>query len=908
MYNRYFDNIMKKNCLIFLVFFVLILNNQLIAQEKIWSKVKRSSISSLDVQKKELPKKYNIYQLKIDRLQKDLLQISNQQTMQKIQFPDENGKLMTYEIRETNVMHPNLAKRYPNNRSFVGQGVTDKSKKIRFSLNELGLHAMLIDKNRRILYVDPYSYDKKNYIFYLRKDMDSENFQFSCFTKQAVSYKKTILVAKSIDDKKLRTYRLALASTGEYSEYHINAVGMQGGTDAQKKAVVLAAMTTAITRVNDVYENDLAVSLQLIANNDALIYLDGATDPYTNDDGSAMLVENQSTCDNVIGSSNYDIGHVFSTGGGGIASLSSACTSSKAQGVTGSSNPTSDYFYFDFVAHELGHQFGANHTFNGDQGSCAGNNRNDPTAVEPGSGTTLMAYAGICAPQNVQSHSDFYFHTVSIDEIWTNISIGNSSTCGIKTNISTNNNVPIANAGNDIIIPKSTPYILKGQGSDADGDPISFCWEQIDNEITNIPPSETATSGALYRSQNPTEDSKRYLPLLSTVVQGEVSSTWEVTPSVAREMNFRLTVRDNNTVAGQIASDEMKVTVSGSAGPFAITSQNSTGLVWTKNSQQIITWDIAGTTSNGINVSNVNILLSTDGGKTFTTPLASNTPNDGTQSINVPNTSASKCFVMVEAVGHFFYTVNLKSFSIGEFTEVCNDYIATDIPVSIPDNNLNGATSSISVTDNSVIEALTVAVKINHFWVHDLTLTLVSPTGRTVELLSKQCFGANADIDAVFDDAGAIIICESTPPTIFGTIKPTQELSSLIGDNSTGTWKLKVVDGGEADTGTIESWSLNICSSEEVIGIDKYAFKNFKVFPNPSDGVFKVEFTSKELGDTEIQIFDLLGRKVFKKSFKNNQTSFSESIDLKHISSGFYLLKVQRGKSISSKKVRINKR
>ncbi|MEN8123494.1 MAG: reprolysin-like metallopeptidase [Bacteroidota bacterium] len=899
---------MKKNCVTLLVFFVLIINSQLIAQEKIWSKINRSSVPSIEVQKKELPKKFQIYQLEIESLQKDLLRIFDQQTTKNIQFPDENGKMEVYQVRATNVMHPDLAKRYPNNRSFVGHSVEDRSKKIRFSLNELGLHAMLVDNNRKVLYVDPYSYDKKKYIFYLRKDMNSENFQLSCFTKQALSHKKTIIAAKSVDDKKLRTYRLALASTGEYSDYHINAAGMQSGTEAQKKAVVLAAMTTAITRVNDIYENDLAVSLQLIGNNDALIFLDSATDPYTNDDGSAMLNENQTTCDNTIGSSNYDIGHVFSTGGGGIAALASACTSSKARGVTGSANPTGDYFYFDFVAHEMGHQFGANHTFNSEKESCGGNNRNDPTAVEPGSGTTLMAYAGICAPDNVQSHSDFYFHAVSIDEIWTNISTGNSSTCGTKTSISTNNNVPIANAGNDIIIPISTPYILKGQGSDADGDPISFCWEQIDNEITDVPPSETATSGALYRSKNPTEDSKRYMPLLSTVVQGSISSTWEVTPSVAREMNFRLTVRDNNTVAGQIASDEMKITVTNSAGPFVITSQNSADLAWTKNTQETITWDVAGTSANGINVSHVNILLSTDGGKTFTTSLVSNTPNDGTQSINVPNISASKCFVMVEAVGNFFYSVNLQSFSIGEFNEVCNDYIVsdTDVPLSIPDNDLNGVISSISVADNSIIEAITVSVKVNHTFVHDLTLTLESPTGKMVELLSKQCFGTNADIDAVFDDSGVAVSCKITAPTITGTIKPTQELSNLIGENSAGSWKLKIVDSAAEDIGEIESWSLNICTSEEVVGINNYAFNNFKVFPNPSDGVFKVEFTSKELGDTEIQLFDLLGRKVFKKVFKNNQTSFSESIDLKYISSGFYLLKVQRGKSISSKKIRIN--
>ena len=661
-------------------------------------------------------------------------------------------------------------------------------------------------------------------------------------------------------------------------------------------------MTIAMTRVNAIFENDLAITMELVDNTN-IIFLDPDIDPYTNSNGSAMLTQNQTTCDNFIGSSNYDIGHVFSTGRGGVASLARVCVStSKARGVTGSPSPVGDNFYFDFVAHEMGHQFGANHSFNGDEGFCTGANRNDDTAVEPGSGSTLMAYAGFCAPQNVQSHSDLYFHIVSIDEIWTNITSGNSS-CGIATNLNSNLFVPTANAGNDFIVPKSTAYLLKGQGSDADNDPITFSWEQIDNEITAVPPSETSTSGALYRSVNPTTDPNRSMPDLNILINGDISSTWEVTPSVAREMNFKLTVRDNNMEAGQIASDDLKVTVTDAAGPFIITSQNTDNLVWSKNTNEIITWDVAGTTGNGVNTSMVNILLSTDGGKTFSTVLASNTANNGNASISVPNITAPKCFVKVEAIGNFFYALNQKSFSIGEFNQVCNVFDAIDTPLDIPDNDSNGVTSFISVVESFEIEEVKVTVNITHPWVEDITITLESPNGTLVELISGSCASGD-DIDVVFEDNSNDITCSDTP-VISGIIKPSQALSSLISENSAGNWKLIVEDRLQPDFGTLNSWSLELCTSEPVLGVNLFVFEDFKVYPNPSNGVFNIQFTSKNTSDVEISVFDLLGRKISNKTFFTSNTAFSEGINIGPISSGIYILQVKRGNEVSSQKLQI---
>jgi subtilisin-like proprotein convertase family protein len=903
---------MVKNYIKFFSLFILLFANQLFAQQKnIWSKIDEAKISNTQLQRTSNVKRYQTFHLKINDLKSDLRSVPKKNTNLnassfKIQFPDANGKMISYFVKESPVMHPDLAIKFPNNKSYKGVGVDDNSLRIRFSVNEKGLHAMIIDKNRKVQYIDPISKDNLNYRVYTRKDMQLADNEFQCFTESIKNDKKSISNLKVANDKKLRTYRLALASTAEYSQYHIDAAGVGGGTEMQKKAAVLAEMTTLITRINDIFENDLALSFQLVANNDTLIFLDTITSPYTNDNGSLMLSENQTTCDNIIGTANYDIGHVLSTGGGGVAALASACsTSSKAKGVTGSANPKGDFFYFDFVAHEFGHQLGANHTFNGDAGNCAGN-RNNATAVEPGSGSTLMAYASLCSPQNVQNHSDLYFSIISIDEIWTNITTGNTGNCATLSTLTTNLFVPVANAGNDFIIPKSTPYILRGQGSDGDNDPISFCWEQVDNQITTIPPSETATSGALYRSINPKLTGDRYMPDLSTVVAGNISSLWEVTPSVARDINFKLTVRDNNIEAGQVAEDALKVTVTGSAGPFLVTSQNTANLVWDKNTTQSITWDVAGTTGNGVNVSNVNILLSTDGGLTFATILASNTPNDGNQSITVPNTSASKCFVMVEAVGNLFYAINSNVFSIGQFNEVCKIYPSTDTPLPIPDNDLSGVISSFLVSDNYTVERMKVTVKINHTWVSDLTLTLESPSGTIIELLSGACFDdPNNDIDVIFDDNGIDLICGSTPPVISGNIKPSQMLSSFAGENSSGTWKLKVVDDANKDTGTIENWSIELCTSELVLGVNLFVFEDFKVYPNPSNGIFNVQFTSKNTSDVEITVFDLLGRKISQKKYFTSATSFNETVNINQISSGLYILQVKRGNEVSSQKLQI---
>lgn len=915
---------MVKSYTSFLTVFFLFYSTFLCAQqEAFWTKTDAAATTSSELRKTAQLKKYEAYDLKLEALSTALNAAPDRETFKgnssfKMNFPDKNGRLESYFIKEAAVMHPDLARQFPNNRSFIGVSVNDPSKKIRFSLNELGLYAVIMDNDAGTQYIEPLGKNRKKYTVYDRRDVEGTS-TFQCLTQNIESAYKKNQSLKLVGDRKLRTYRLALAGTGEYSRYHIAEQGLENATDAQKKAGVLAAMTTAITRVNALFENDLAISLQLVDNLE-LIYLDPDTDPYSNFtiDKSILHDQNQTNCDKVIKPQNYDIGHVFTTGDGGAVIFPGVvCRDGlKAKATTGSENPGGDIFYFDLVAHEFGHQFGANHTFNGDADLCGENNqRISETAVEPGSGSTIMAYAGLCTDQNVQLNSDLYFHIISIQEIKDYVTKGVGSSRPVATDLVLNKFIPEVSAGEDMIIPIGTPFKLIGSGSDADGDALTFTWEQTDNEITAVPPIPNAKRGALYRSVNPKSNPERYMPSLNTLKNGAISSTWEVTPEVSRQINFALTARDNNAEAGQFASDDMVVNVTDAAGPFKVNSQNIEGLAWTANTKETISWDVAGTTGNGVNVSTINVLLSTDGGSTFSV-LEANVANDGSQIITVPEVQAAKCFVMVEAIGNIFFSMNTAPFSIGEYNEICKVYTAEDTPLAIPDGDINGVSSSILISENVSVESIKVRLindqgsssigpGITHPFLRDLSISLESPQGTVVELVNRICQSSD-DIEAIFSDDGEGLSCNFSSPGISGTVKPAQELSAFNGEDTQGQWILKVIDHQSDDTGFLESWGLEICSSESVLDVNNYVFDDFKLFPNPTDGIFTVKFRSENLGDVDITVYDMLGRLVSGHTFQNQQNSFEEQMDLSQVSKGLYILRVKRGNKISSQKIHIN--
>ena len=608
------------------------------------------------------------------------------QTLLSLPMPD--GRVESFDIQESPIMEAALSERFPDIQTFNGRGVTDPSKSLRFDLTPAGFHAMIMQADGPTIFIDPVYFkgDKRYYQVYYRTDFRSTVAKnFSCETEAEITKGQTNkrpFLPKSFGSCELRTYRLALAATGEYTQFH-------GGTVAD----ALAAQVVSMNRVNGLYERDLAIRMVIVADNYKIIYTNGSTDPYSNSSGGAMLGENQTVCDDSIGTANYDIGHVFSTGGGGVAYLQSVCNSNKAGGVTGSASPIGDPFDIDYVAHEMGHQFGANHTQNN---AC---NRNGATAVEPGSASTIMGYAGICAP-NVQSNSDDHFHGVSLEEIGAFIT-GSSHSCAVTTPL--NNNSPVVNnSSSTLVIPANTPFFLTGDAQDQDtADVLTYCWEQMDNQTATMPPLPTATVGPSFRSVSPSSDPTRYFPNLVDLSAG-VSPTWEVLSSVSRSYNFRLTVRDNAAGGGCTDHADLLVNVDANSGPFIETYPSATGISWIGSTQKTVEWDVANTNNAPVNCTLVDILLSTDGGLTYPTVLATATANDGSEVITVPNTPSTTCRIMVRASGGNFFDISDNDFEITAATFGYNLSVAMDSIAGCPNNSgsyLISVTGLLGYTD-----------------------------------------------------------------------------------------------------------------------------------------------------------------------------------------------------------------
>jgi hypothetical protein len=577
-----------------------------------------------------------------------------------IQLPMPDGKFGRFRAEESPVMEPLLAARYPQINTYRAQGVDDPAATARFGLTPAGFHAIVLTPSGTF-YIDPYRRgDSVTHISYFKRDYPlTEAHRFECQVLSPDGFGPEPLTAESAaniaasrpNGGTLRTYRLAFAADFEYSDFHSDDM-------IPDKAEVLAnGIIPAVNRVNGIYEREVAVHMNLVANEDLIIFNTQA-DPYVNDNGTQMLAANQATCDALIGPLNYDIGHVASTGGGGVAFLGVVCSVQKAGGVTGLPAPTGDPYYVDYVAHEMGHQFGGNHTFNGSTGACSGGNRNETTAYEVGSGSTIQAYAGICAPQNLQPNSDDYFHSISYDEILTHIST--EATCSV--NIATGNTPPTIDAGADFNIPARTPFILTPASStDADGDTLSYCWEEFDLGPAGDGNTDNGSS-PLLRSFNPSLSSSRMFPRLSDQLNN-TSSYGEKLPNTTRTMNFRVTARDNRLGGGGVEYDSMQVHVTSTAGPFAVTFPNG-GETWDVGTTHTITWDVANTELPPINAATVDIHLSTDGGQTFPILLASAVANNGAQNMTVPAVSTNHARVRVSANGNIFYDLSNSNFRI----------------------------------------------------------------------------------------------------------------------------------------------------------------------------------------------------------------------------------------------------
>lgn len=630
-----------------------------------------------------------------------------------VPMPDSSTR--TFRVRFDEVLSLELAAENPTWRTFSGYDIEDPTVTGRFDWTILGFNGEVSSAKGKVI-IEPFDRNTTEfYIAYYKHHLQNPN-DFACKTRGDVEswitsseWKKGGEVNEFSFGATVKTFRLAIATTGEWTR---NAGNFPTVSDpVALRTAALAVITTAVNRLNGIFERELASRFVLVnppvagANN--IIWDDPATDPYDNTDGIPQLGINQTQLDMKVTPAGYDVGHLFGTGGGGVASSPSLCSTQKAEGYSARGNNTGDPFVVDYVAHEIGHQFGANHTYNNSDPGGACTTRSAANAFEVASGATIMSYVGICSNRNLQQFVDTgfpSFHIRSLTEINQNLTMGEPAGCGTTAGT---NNVPTVLANGPFTIPRLTPFTLTATANDADPADVPnllYSWEQYD-----LAPSPSGTLGTpantydvdtdgvlrpLFRAYSPVGSNVRAFPasvfVLNTGTNDPAGSNQpaldytgthptnapgavcepmvtcvigERLPTAARTMNFRVSVRDRR---GGVADVGTTVTVAAGTGPFQITNQNSFApqANWYANTTPPVTWDVAGTNAAPINVATVNILLSTDGGLTFPTVLAANTPNDGTQNITVPNIPTMQARVKVEAVGNIFYDINNANFAI----------------------------------------------------------------------------------------------------------------------------------------------------------------------------------------------------------------------------------------------------
>ncbi|HEY5883372.1 MAG TPA: M12 family metallo-peptidase [Pyrinomonadaceae bacterium] len=678
------------------------------SEDRLWRETRSRGIPKSDVDVRTAPNFYRALTLD-ETTQRELLRrvpmeftkaARHTQVVMTLPMPD--GTLSRFRVEESPVMEPKLAALFPEIKTYRGQGLDDPTATTRFDVTPAGFHAIVLSSHGTSIIEPASPTSRGQYISYNQSDALEDVSSFSCLLLGAdqaqVQSNQTVRQDTNpafATGATLRTYRLALAATAEFTQTY------GGGTVAGS----LSAMTTLINAVNAIYERDLGIHLTFVANETSIIFTNTQTDGYTSDNANTLLEQNQTLLNQRIGAANYDLGMVLDGGlynfqpgkfiFQGAGQFQSVCVNGqKGKGVSifRSTDPTSITAIY-VVAHELGHMFGALHTFNGTTLDC-GPSRFAQVAYEPGSGSTLMAYRGgvlpngvyfnLCGNEEVVS-TDTYFHTASIEQIVNYTSFGSGSSCPTLTN--TGNNPPSVNAGADYTIPANTPFALTATGSDPDSDTLSYCWEQYDLGAAG-PPNTDNGNRPIFRSFAPVTSPVRTFPQLSDILSG-TATFGESLPVTTRTMNFRVTVRDNHSGGGGVNTSAMHVNVSAGSGPFVVTQPGSS-TTWAAGSNQTVSWNVANTSSAPVNCGNIRITLSVDGGTSFPFTLASSKPNTGSATVTVPNVPTSTARVRVEAIDNIFFSISLPNFTITPNS--------TAAPTLLTEANTNRAVALDSVT------------------------------------------------------------------------------------------------------------------------------------------------------------------------------------------------------------------
>ena len=748
-----------------------------------------------------------------------------------IMLPDPYGGAVAFSLRSSSVMPKRLAARYPEIRAFEGVALHDPSITIRLELSSKGLTAQVLGPGSRWL-IDPvkglssefarsYKYSKS----FQPKDkafceLESSGL-FGAGSAPSKNVSETTGRARSTGES-IKTYRLAVATTGEYGVYH-------GGTTAS----ALEAVVATINRVDGIFATELAIRFQLVEDNDVVVFTDPVTDPFTgNDDAGTLINQSQEQIDLLIGTENYDVGHTLSTGAGGLAGLGVVCREGgKAEGVTGSSRPEGDFFDVDFVAHELGHQFNADHTWNGKNGGCGALQRGANSAFEPGSGSSIMSYAGLCGEDNIASAVDALFHHQSFDQITGYTTEGIGSSCGSEA--ASGNTAPEVDAGSDYVVPKQTPLVVSGTATDQEQAALLFSWEQRD-----LGPQAALTDPddgrfALFRMLDSSSTPERYLPALASVVSG-IPDLSERIPQVAREMTMRFTVKDS---AGGVQSDDIVVTVDGNSGPFEVVSPNGGEQV---GQTKTVEWDTGFTEQAPVSTTMVEIYLSTDDGQTFD-QLIDTVDNIGVANISFPpGIQSEEARLMIKGADNIFYDVSDAAFRLdsdrpvpptpvldrveagdtkltlyfgegqpnGVVVDAYEAYCATEpvatetdysVEALLPFDENTPITSELDITDDFTIErgGVKVPVNITHEYRGDVRISLESPAGTSVILKEGGVFDPAEDVTEIY-------------PV---TASPVESLEAFFAESTSGTWTLDVSDLGVQDVGQLDTWGITVVSS-----------------------------------------------------------------------------------------------
>lgn len=654
------------------------------------------------------PDKYELFTLQTTQL-KELLSSAGQSYKDgvAIYLPGSNHTMEKFIAWETPMMAPELAKEFPEIRTYTATSTENPSVSVKLDFTDYGFRAAIYGDNGVYL-IDPYSdHEDGYYIGFFENDLAINRKGFTCEVNEhsnllhpegkemQIGREKRPLgqQAQYTQNGAVRhTFKLAMACTGEYA-----AVVTNGNPTP---ALVLSKVVSTINRVNGVYEREFSVNFNLISGEPDILFVDPNTDPYTcNLNMDCLLGENQIAVDQRIGSANYDIGHIFCTAGGGLAALYSVCNPrTKSQAASTSGGPDD----FRVPIHEMGHQFSAGHTFNAESGGCNGN-IDTTNSYEPGSGSTVMSYAGACAPNNVASSPGNYYNVTSLMQVHTFLA-NQGSVTGCGTTASGINSVTIpSNLAKVYNIPKSTPFVLKSPevAPSQLNASISYNWEQHD--LGNFGGTEAdegnATEGPVMQSYPPTVNNNvRYFPI-DKILDGSYTRVGERLPKRARTLNFKLSTRSIINGWGSYAYMDSSVIIKvANSGPFRVTAPASAG-TFNPGDTVVVNWNAANTNQLPVDCQSVNIFLSTDGGQTFPFLLAGSVPNvNGTAKVVIPDLGTTKGYIMVQGVSNIFYDVAKGKLKINGSTGIVQTYLKSQLKI-YP----NPATNMINLQYSGVV-------------------------------------------------------------------------------------------------------------------------------------------------------------------------------------------------------------